>query len=83
MFNYHYLVLSQTEIDKYIRISISDFIPTNLNDYSIEFDELGILKQVKKKVILYEFCDQIIIIQNSISTIHPKKLIFTIYTIIF
>ena len=34
------------EIDKYIKVSISDFIPNNLQDYSIEFDELGILKQV-------------------------------------
>ena len=45
------IVLSQTEIDKYIRISISDLLPTNLNDYSIEFDELGILKQVNKVIL--------------------------------
>lgn len=36
------------EIDKYIKVSISDFIPTNIQDYSIEFDELGILKQVNQ-----------------------------------
>jgi hypothetical protein len=39
-------VLSQIEIDKYANISISDFIPSNVQDYKLEFDNLGILKQV-------------------------------------
>ena len=39
-------VFSQNEIDKLIKVSISDFLPTNYNDYQFQFDELGILKQV-------------------------------------
>ncbi|CAF0915606.1 unnamed protein product [Brachionus calyciflorus] len=39
---------SQNEIDKLIKVSINDFLPNNFNDYQLHFDELGILKQVKK-----------------------------------
>ncbi|CAF0758450.1 unnamed protein product [Brachionus calyciflorus] len=39
---------SQNEIDKLIKVSISDFIPNNLNDYHLQFDEMGVLKQLKK-----------------------------------
>jgi hypothetical protein len=38
--------LSQVEIDKFVNLSVADFIPNNLNEFSFEFDELGILKQV-------------------------------------
>jgi len=53
---FYYQVLSQTEIDKYIRISINDFIPAILDDYSLEFDELGILKQVNKVIMKIILC---------------------------
>ncbi len=55
-FMFYYQVLSQTEIDKYIRISINDFIPAILDDYSLEFDELGILKQVNKVIMKIILC---------------------------
>ena len=33
------------EIEKFISVSINDFIPSNMQDYQLHFDELGILKQ--------------------------------------
>jgi hypothetical protein len=39
-------VLSLMEIDKYVNMSIKDFVPSNSQDISIQFDELGIMKQV-------------------------------------
>ena len=34
------------EIDKYMSIKISDFIPANGQDFRLKFDDLGILKNV-------------------------------------
>jgi hypothetical protein len=34
------------EIDKYVNMSIKDFVPSNSQDTSIHFDDLGIMKQV-------------------------------------
>ena len=34
------------EIERYIKISVNDLMPSNVMDYQLQFDELGILKQV-------------------------------------
>lgn len=34
------------EIERYVKISVSDLIPSNFMDYQLQFNELGILKQV-------------------------------------
>lgn len=39
------LVLSQMEIDRFMKVSITDIIPSNVPEYEIKFDNLGILKQ--------------------------------------
>ena len=44
-------MLSHNELDKYTNVSLNDFIPGNLTDFQLQFDELGILKKVKKKYI--------------------------------
>ena len=48
---------SHDEIDKYQKLSIDDFIPSNLQDYQLQFDELGVLKKVNqsKKNELLDF----------------------------
>jgi len=45
-------LLSPSEIEKFISVSISDFIPSNLLEFQLQFDELGILKQIKKQAAL-------------------------------
>ena len=39
-------MLSVVEIDKYMNLSIKDFVPLNNQDAIIQFDEIGIMKQV-------------------------------------
>jgi len=33
------------EIDRFMKVSITDIIPSNVPEYEIKFDNLGILKQ--------------------------------------
>jgi hypothetical protein len=39
-------VLSVVEIDKYMNLSIQDFVPSTNQDTIVQFDEIGIMKQV-------------------------------------
>jgi hypothetical protein len=36
------------EIDKYMNVTINDFIPSGCEDFKVKFDDLGILKHVNK-----------------------------------
>ncbi len=40
-------MLSLIEIDKYVDMSIKDFLPSNTHEAFVQFDDLGIMKQVR------------------------------------
>ena len=40
------------EIDKYMNVTINDFIPSGCEDFKVKFDDLGILKHVSFNLFL-------------------------------
>ena len=65
-------MLSHTELERYMNVSINDFIPSNFTEFQLQFDDLGILKKVKLNAYFFK-----------IATTTPKIQLFSAFFIKF
>jgi len=67
-------LLSQSEINSYINVSLNDFIPSNCQDFVVKFDEMGILKQYSNTITVQSRLRAVATSQSLSTVISPNNI---------